>query len=107
MYEGFEDEFGFEEVFGEIGRKETRVINLEDLTGTTFDLIQVDTLDLRECNLELKKNYYHVNVEKKRGEKRGVRRSTTERRTKESDPDGSCPYPFYRKASGPLRSELP
>jgi hypothetical protein len=71
VYEGFEDEFGFKEVFGEIGRKETRVINLEDLTGTTFDLIQVDTLDLRECNLEFQKNYYHVNVEEKEA-KRGV-----------------------------------
>jgi hypothetical protein len=31
----------------------------------------VDTLDLRECNLEFQKNYYHVNVEEKEA-KRGV-----------------------------------
>ncbi|MBO5536713.1 MAG: hypothetical protein J6B53_15180, partial [Clostridia bacterium] len=69
VYEGFEDEFGFEEVFDEIGRKETRVINPEDLTGTTFGLIQVDTVDLRECNLDLQKNYYRVTVGEKDTEK--------------------------------------
>ena len=69
VYEGFEDEFGFEEVSGEISRKETRVINLEDLTGTTFGLIQVDIVDLRECNLNLQKNYYHVTVGEKDTEK--------------------------------------
>lgn len=67
IYESIEDEFGFETIYDEIGREQTRIINPLDLTGSTIYLKQLDTFCGNSANLPLPDKYYKILVCHKSG----------------------------------------
>ena len=65
VYEAFEDEFGFDTLYDEIGREDTEILNPFDLTGACLYLKQVDTFCEKEVNLWLPEKHYKIEIQGK------------------------------------------
>ena len=62
VYEAFEDDFGFDTLYDEIGREDTKILNPFDLTGACLYLKQVDTFCEKEANLWLPEKHYKIEI---------------------------------------------
>ena len=71
LYEGVEDEFGFDVIWDEIGREKVRLLNPGDLTGASMVIKHLDTLNEQPEELGLRLGFYHVKLTA-RAESEGV-----------------------------------